>query len=174
MSSLWPVCKAAWRRLLSFITSSHSTHLVCVGFDWDAERPAQAKIGNLQALLLVVHEQVLRFQIAVHYAVLVAMGHALDQLVHEALQPIHGLARDLLGNVPGKLFRLTTTWTRTATLIVGAGRGWLGPLPFRSMNFFRSVLRNSNTCRSNTSFHSLSALCLQMQNATACLHELII
>ena len=32
------------------------------------------------------------------------------------------------------------------TFTRGAGRGFSGPLPVRSMYFFKSVLRNSNTC----------------------------
>jgi hypothetical protein len=61
-------------------------HLVRVLLDRDAERSTEAEVGDLQALRLVVHEQVLRLEVAVHYAVLVTVRYALDQLIHEALR----------------------------------------------------------------------------------------
>lgn len=54
--------------------------------DGDAELATEAQIRDLEALLLGVHQQVLRLQIAVHNAVLVAVRHPLDQLVHEGLR----------------------------------------------------------------------------------------
>jgi hypothetical protein len=36
-------------------------------------------------------------------------------------------------------------WDRATLMSLGSS-GWLGPFPFLSINFFRSVLRYSNTC----------------------------
>ncbi len=62
------------------------TRLVRVAFDRDTERAAKPQIRNLQAVSLIVHKQVLRLQVAVHHAVLVAVRDSLHQLVHEALR----------------------------------------------------------------------------------------
>ena len=57
-----------------------------VAADGDAEAAAQAQVRDLEAHVVGVHQKVLRLQVAMHDAVLVAVRHALDQLVHEALQ----------------------------------------------------------------------------------------
>jgi hypothetical protein len=57
-----------------------------VALDWDAEGAPKAKVSNLQALLGIVHQQILRLQVTVHDSMFVAVRHTLDQLVHEALQ----------------------------------------------------------------------------------------
>ena len=57
-----------------------------VAADGDAELAAKSQVGNLQALLLSVNQQILWLEVAVHDAVLVAVRHPLDQLVHERLQ----------------------------------------------------------------------------------------
>ena len=60
--------------------------LVRVGLDGHAEGAAEAQVGDLEAVDGVVDKQVLRLEVAVHHAVLVAVRNALDQLVHEALR----------------------------------------------------------------------------------------
>jgi hypothetical protein len=57
---------------------------VRVTADGDAKRPCQAKVGQLQ-LAFPVDEQVLRFQVAVQHAVVVAVRHACEQLVQKRL-----------------------------------------------------------------------------------------
>jgi hypothetical protein len=52
----------------------------------DAERPCQAKVGELQQVVPAIDQQVLRLQIAVEHAVRVAVGDAPQDLVEEGLQ----------------------------------------------------------------------------------------
>lgn len=59
---------------------------MCIGLDWYAESSAKAQVGNFQAGALVIHEEVLWLEVSVHDAVLVAVSHTLDELVHETLQ----------------------------------------------------------------------------------------
>lgn len=70
-----------------------SAHLVCVALDWDAEGPAQAQVGDLEAHGAVVDQQVLRLEVAVQHAVLVAVRQALDELVQEVLRAARECAR---------------------------------------------------------------------------------
>ena len=56
------------------------TNLVGVGADGDAERAREAEVGQLQ-LALAVNEQVLGLEVAVEHAVVVAEGHAVEELV---------------------------------------------------------------------------------------------
>lgn len=52
------------------------------GVDWDPESSCETEIGEFE-LALVVDEEVLRLEIAMQDAVLVAEGDALKELVHE-------------------------------------------------------------------------------------------
>ncbi len=56
-----------------------------VGSDGDRERPPKTKVSNLEDLGGLVYQQILRLQITMHHAVLVAVSTTLQQLVHEAL-----------------------------------------------------------------------------------------
>mmetsp|Transcript_19614 Transcript_19614/g.42331 ORF Transcript_19614/g.42331 Transcript_19614/m.42331 type:complete len:213 (-) Transcript_19614:268-906(-) len=67
-------------------------HLVCVAPHRDAEGPREAEVGKLQ-LSLLVDEEVLRLQVAVEHAPLVAKLDAAQQLVerrldHAGLEPV--------------------------------------------------------------------------------------
>ena len=59
---------------------------MCVALDGYTEGAAKSQVCNLEAVLAVVHQQVLWLQIPVHDTMLMAVCHALDQLVHEALR----------------------------------------------------------------------------------------
>ena len=71
--------------------------LVRVGLDGNGESAAQPQVGNFEAQRCFVHKQVLRLEVPVHDAVLVAVRHPLYQLVHEALhrQPTPSAELDL-------------------------------------------------------------------------------
>lgn len=58
-------------------SAQQATHLVCVGPDRDAECAGQAKVGQLQVIVLLVDEQVLWLQVAVQDAVRVTVCNAL-------------------------------------------------------------------------------------------------
>jgi hypothetical protein len=60
-------------------------HLVRVGAHGDHKGARQAKVGELEHAALV-HEQVLRLEVAVHDAARVAVVHAGQHLVHQALR----------------------------------------------------------------------------------------
>ena len=64
-----------------------------VGLEWDAEGPAEPQVGDLELELGPVDEEVLRLEVAVEDAVLVAVAHALDELPHEPLHNVHGHRR---------------------------------------------------------------------------------
>ena len=64
-----------------------------VGLEWDAEGPAEPQVGDLELELGPVDEEVLRLEVAVEDAVLVAVAHALDELPHEPLHDVHGHRR---------------------------------------------------------------------------------
>lgn len=106
---------------------------MCVALDGNAKLAPQPEVGDLEGRVGVgglVDQQVLRLEVAMHHAVLVAMRGAFEQLVHEALwcgdvQPHKDAAR--------------------RALMSGLGSGCAGPLPLRSINRLRSVLRYSNT-----------------------------
>ena len=57
-----------------------------IALDWDADCAPQPQVCNLEALRLIVHQQVLGLEVSVHHAMLVHVGCSFDQLVHEALQ----------------------------------------------------------------------------------------
>lgn len=113
--------------------------------------------------------------IPVHDAVLVAVCYTLDKLVHEALQsqpnneqmlytlmPWDAVLLQILMMLSMNLhqFWLLMLWDAVMdghiqSTVLGAeqwtfmsrgSRGKFGPFPILSMNFFRSVLRYSNTC----------------------------
>jgi hypothetical protein len=146
-----------------------AVHLMGVAADGDAELTAEAQVRNFEALLLGVYQQVLRLQVAVHHAMLVAVRHALDELVHEGLQgkpqqPSHPCTWTLTLNMCIEVDRIclvsqhaytilhdqiglvccTLCGALTLTCMIGIG-GDLGPLPVLSMNFFKSVVRYSKT-----------------------------
>ena len=59
-----------------------------VTLDGNAESTPKPQICYLQALCLIIHKQILRFEISVHHTMLVTMRSPFDELVHEALQQI--------------------------------------------------------------------------------------
>lgn len=77
----------------------HRADLVGVAFDGDAEGAAEPQVCNLEAVLAVVHQQVLWLQIAVHDTVLMAVRYALYQLVHEALRRYTTLSDNSVWNL---------------------------------------------------------------------------
>ncbi len=69
---------------------------MCVAFYGYTEGTAEAQVCNFEAILTIVHQQVLWLQVAVHHTMLVAVRHSLDELIHEALQAssIHSVSPD--------------------------------------------------------------------------------
>lgn len=59
---------------------------MCVSFDRYAKSPAKPQICNLQAHLLLVHQQILWLQVTMHDTMFVTVCQPLDQLVDHALQ----------------------------------------------------------------------------------------
>jgi len=60
-------------------------HLVRIGSDRNAKRSGESKISKFQ-LPFAIDEQVWRFQIAMQHPMVVAVGHASQQLEEKALQ----------------------------------------------------------------------------------------
>lgn len=89
MCRAWHPWWCQYRRRAAGMEGSNG-HLVRVGLDGHAEGAAEPQVSDFEAVHRVVNQQVLRLEVAVHHAVLVAVRDALHQLVHEALRTGRG------------------------------------------------------------------------------------
>ena len=81
-------CDSGPRAALPLLDTRHDvTHLMCIGLDGNGEVASEAQVRHLEQRVrgVVVHQQVLRLQVAMHHSMLVHVRHTLEQLVHEAL-----------------------------------------------------------------------------------------
>lgn len=76
-----------------------SDDFVRIRLDWQSESPSETKISQLNRLAVLADEQVLRFQVAVEYAVRMQEHEGLANLVEEALTLVLRERRSLLFHV---------------------------------------------------------------------------
>ena len=67
-----------------------------VALDGNAECSAQSQIRDFQRVGRVFYQQILRFKIPVHHAVLVTVCDAFDELIHEILHWNTGISMGAL------------------------------------------------------------------------------
>jgi len=80
----WSICGAAKQNFWSPIPQRDDSRRQLV-VDGDYNSPREAKVGNLENFM-VIHQDVLWFQVSVQNAVRVALGNTAQELKHECLQ----------------------------------------------------------------------------------------
>ena len=131
------------------------TRLVRVALHRHAEGAAQAEVGNLEDVACLVNQQVLRLQVSARRRrVSAAPGTALREDSRLCItpwrcrwaMPMHSWYMKFWPPCGASACRRARARRSRRTCTVAGGSGLADPRPVRSMNFFKSVSKYSNTC----------------------------